>query len=206
MYDQLRDQEMGRNKVVSENDILDRATETFRRHGYHAVSIKDLEQATGVRSGSLYHAYEDKDGIFRAALNHYNDRVIRHRLARYVSETDGLKGLKRLFLSLLDKSECDPDGCLLTNAAVEFGAHEAVGRTGVRQGFELLWDGFTKAVHHDFKAGRLRQGLRPEAVTWKLMTLYQGLLVLIRAGQAGPRCAEFIKREFKELEGDRDVD
>ena len=193
---------MGRNRVICENEVLTRATETFRRRGYHAVSIKDLEHATGVRSGSLYHAYEDKDGIFQAALNHYNDTVIRRRLRRYASAADGLKGLKRLFLSLLDESECDPDGCLLTNAAVEFGAHESVGRIGVKQGFELLWDGFANAVQHDFKTGRLKQGLSPEAVTWKLMALYQGLLVLIRAGQSGPECAKFIRREFKELEAD----
>ncbi|WP_374200826.1 transposase domain-containing protein [Inquilinus sp. Marseille-Q2685] len=40
----------------------------FRREGFGGVSIKALEAATGLTSGSIYNAYGDKDGLYRAAF------------------------------------------------------------------------------------------------------------------------------------------
>jgi TetR/AcrR family transcriptional regulator, transcriptional repressor for nem operon len=46
---------MSRPKTYDEEKLLRAAMQTFRERGYGGTSIKDLEQATGLRSGSLYH-------------------------------------------------------------------------------------------------------------------------------------------------------
>ena len=43
---------MVRNRSFREEEVLSAAMEAFRRNGYGGVSIKDLERATGLTSGS----------------------------------------------------------------------------------------------------------------------------------------------------------
>lgn len=43
----------------------------IRRYGYDRTSVERLEQATGLSVGSLYHAYGNKAGLRRTALEHY---------------------------------------------------------------------------------------------------------------------------------------
>jgi TetR/AcrR family transcriptional repressor of nem operon len=186
-----------RSKAFDEGAVLTRAMHCFRRHGYAGASIKTLEGATGLTSGSIYNAYRDKDGLFRAALAHYNRAVVARRIATFASEEAGIAGLRRLFLSLLD----EPDGCLLTNAAVELGAADTIAKAGVREGFALLREAFARSLAGAREAGAIDRDIDPETTALRLLAFYQGLLVLIRFGDDGAALARLIDREFDQLEG-----
>lgn len=183
---------MVRTRSFDENRVLWGAMDAFRRQGFAGVSIKALEEATGLSSGSIYHAYGDKDGLYRAAFNYYIDAVIRHRLATYAGEGAGLDGLEQLFLSMLFSPEVDEHGCLLTNAAVEFGAAASVASDQVNEGFTVLRAGIRRVIQCEFPDD-------VDVITTRLLLLYQGLLVLIRAGQDVSGCADVIRNEFKQL-------
>ncbi|WP_368681346.1 TetR/AcrR family transcriptional regulator, partial [Acinetobacter baumannii] len=43
----------------------------FWRKGYAAASMNDLCEAMGVRSPSLYAAFESKEALYLAAFEHY---------------------------------------------------------------------------------------------------------------------------------------
>jgi TetR/AcrR family transcriptional regulator, transcriptional repressor for nem operon len=53
---------MGRKRSFDETKVLESAMHAFRRHGYAGISIKQLEEATGLSSGSLYNAYRGLRG------------------------------------------------------------------------------------------------------------------------------------------------
>lgn len=48
-------------RQFDEQEVLGRALEIFETRGFRATSILDLAAGTGVRRGSLYHAYGDKE-------------------------------------------------------------------------------------------------------------------------------------------------
>lgn len=50
--------------------MLDATTQCFWRFGCEATSVKDLAEKTGLTAASLYNAYEDKRGLFRASRGH----------------------------------------------------------------------------------------------------------------------------------------
>ena len=91
---------MGPNREFDEQRVLDGAMHAFRRAGFGALSIKDLEQATGLSSGSLYNAYGNKEALFRAAFDHYVETIIRVRLDAYAGPEAKLDQLEHLLLSL----------------------------------------------------------------------------------------------------------
>ncbi|WP_313690170.1 TetR/AcrR family transcriptional regulator [Pantoea sp.] len=61
----------GRPRVFDEEKFLDGAITLFRSRGFSGVSITDITAATGLTTGSIYKAYQDKEGVFARALERY---------------------------------------------------------------------------------------------------------------------------------------
>ncbi len=191
---------MARTREYDEDAVLTGAMQAFRRTGYLAASIKDLEQATGLKGGSIYNSYGDKAGLYVAAFAHYNRAVLCRRIVDHAPEAAGLGGLRNLFLSLLHEPNGESFGCLITNSAIEFGG-AAVVPAGVGDGLRILSDTFADRLATAHRAGLLRGGVEPASAASKLLALYQGILVLVRAGQDKTTLETMINAEFDGLEG-----
>lgn len=181
---------MSRPKAFEEDAVLAAAMNVFRSEGFAGASLKALQDATGLASGSLYHSYRDKAGLFQAALAHYNQRVVQGRIARHLKPGSGLEGLRKLFRSLLREPGGTRDGCLLTNTAVELG-----GEPAVLEGFGLLQQAFARSLHEALPRADA------QALALRLLVLYQGLLVMVRAGRPDAELAPLIDAEFDTLQG-----
>lgn len=192
---------MGRPRAFDEIAVLTGAMEAFRRKGYRGVSIRDLEDATGLKAGSIYHGFGDKDGLFRAAMAHYHRLVLDARLAEHAPESAGLDGLRRLFTSLMHEPENGSFGCLITNSAVEFGGAAGV-PAGVDAGLRKLFDVFKARLSAARRAGTLRDDVKLAHAATRLLSLYQGILVLVRAGWDKAALEAMVKDEFKQLENE----
>src|SRR5580700_9531967 len=62
---------MGRRKLFTREDVLDKAIPVFWKHGLAETSVQDLEQATGVRKSGLYAEFKDKEDLFVESLRRY---------------------------------------------------------------------------------------------------------------------------------------
>ncbi|OQW52896.1 MAG: hypothetical protein A4S14_16500 [Proteobacteria bacterium SG_bin9] len=182
---------MARGREFNEGEVLRRAMHTFRARGYGKVSIPELEAATGISSGSLYNSYGDKHGIFLASFTHYLSSVLDRRVQRYAGASKGLSGLRQLFLSLLDEPNGENFGCLITNTAIEFGADNALLAATVQKGFGTLEQLF---------AERLADKPHPQLAAVRLLALYQGVLVLFRAGYDPKKIRRTINLEFDAMQ------
>jgi|GEM_PF-3732685 AcrR family transcriptional regulator len=186
-----------RSKAFDEDHVLTQAMHLFRHKGYGSASVKDIELATGLKTGSIYHSYRDKEGLFQAALEHYNSKVVAGRVAGFLPPGAGLPALRALFQSLLHEPGGTADGCLLINSAVEFGAGAVSARGGVHQGFELLREAFERVLTDAGIA-------TPPAAALRLLVFYQGLLVMIRSAYASAYLSQLIDLEFSNLEQTHD--
>ena len=59
---------MGRRKLFTREDVLDKAIPVFWKHGLAETSVQDLEEATGVRKSGLYTEFKDKEDLFVESL------------------------------------------------------------------------------------------------------------------------------------------
>lgn len=190
---------MGRTRDYDEDTVLTGAMHAFRRRGYEGASIRDLEVETGLKAGSIYNSFGDKAGLFSAAFAHYNRTVLHGRLARFAPPERGLEGLRDLFLSLLEEPDGARLGCLITNSAVELGG-QGKPHPGVDEGLCMLETALVARLTAARNDGKLRAGAEPSVAAAKLLALYQGILVLVRAGYAPGRLRKLINQEFDNLE------
>lgn len=117
-------------KRFDEAAVLDRLMTVFWARGYEAATIDDLVAATGVKRGSLYNAFGDKEQMFLAAVSRYAATVESPLLAM-LDAPDPKAGVARLFdaqiAALADPA--NPPGCLLAQGCVEAGPRpDAIGR------------------------------------------------------------------------------
>ncbi|MFC8191238.1 TetR/AcrR family transcriptional regulator [Cellulomonas sp. NPDC057328] len=184
---------MARPRTFDEQQVLTAAMHAFRRQGFARTSVVDLEQATGLRTSSLYQAFGDKTGLFRRALEHYVEQVVGTRLAAHAGPDAGLDDLEQLFLTLFLPPLDDGHGCLLVNSAAEFGGDGTVPGHRVADGLALVRHAVAEVVRREL--GDDRAG--PAAA--RLDLLYHGLLVLSRAGQLTGGHEAAVRREFDAL-------
>lgn len=193
---------MGRARNYDEAAVLTAAMHVFRRQGYEGASIRDLEEATGLRAGSIYNSFGDKAGLFDAAFAHYNRTVLQRRIERFAAPRPGLGGLRKLFLSLLEEPGGGTFGCLITNSAVEL-CGQGKRHPCVVDGLRTLEETFAAGLAVAREKGTLRDDCDLAGAAAKLLALYQGVLVLVRAGYPAAAMKKLINQEFDLLEHER---
>jgi TetR/AcrR family transcriptional repressor of nem operon len=184
---------MARTRAYDEHEVLTSAMHAFRREGYSHISVSALEAATGLGTSSLYHAFGDKAGLFRRALDHYVSTIVTPRLVAYAGAEATLDDLEQLFLTLFLPPYDDGYGCLVVNSAAEFGSADSIASEGVRTGLGLV---------HRHLEDVVRRELGPDgaqASAAHLVLIYQGLLVLSRAGLLTAAHRDAITQEFHHL-------
>jgi AcrR family transcriptional regulator len=67
---------MGRRRLFTREDVLNKAIPVFWKHGLAETSVQDLEQATGVRKSGLYAEFKDKEDLFVASMRQYFDVLV----------------------------------------------------------------------------------------------------------------------------------
>lgn len=188
---------MARTRSFDESDVLAGAVHAFREHGYAGVSIKQLEQSTGLTSGSLYNAYEDKNGLFLAALAHYVDDFVAPRLAAHAGPGASLDDLRGYFLALLRPPLSDGFGCLVTNSAIEFGARPSSVSELVGKSLDLLEAGLRSVLAREIPRDAV------DVAVMRLMLMAQGILVFLRCGRDMRAVEATIRAEFDHLKSMR---
>src|SRR5260370_36269820 len=66
---------MGRRKLFTREDVLNKTIPVFWKHGLAETSVQDLERATGVRKSGLYAEFQDKEDLFVASMRQYFDTL-----------------------------------------------------------------------------------------------------------------------------------
>ena len=75
------------------DDIIDRSIQLFWQRGFSGASMQQVVETTGLKPGSIYHSFGNKEALFREALEHYAKKSmtqIRHTLDNAASVQEGL--------------------------------------------------------------------------------------------------------------------
>jgi AcrR family transcriptional regulator len=109
----------GRPLSFDRDAALHQAMLLFWRHGYEATSLADLTAAMGVTPPSIYAAFGDKKGLFRAAVQRYLSGPVTTQaiIAEAPTARDAALSLLRA-AAMGDTRDDAPPGCLLATGAI----------------------------------------------------------------------------------------
>lgn len=175
---------MPRPRQIADDDVLAHAATLFWRHGYAGTSLRDLIAATGLSAAALYHRFGDKDGVFRAVLDHYAEKTVTPRLAGLADVADPLAALATFFDDIVTMSVDDPDrlGCLLVNTALDGGPMSQAAREAAAARLAAIEASFRDALGRAARAGALPHGVEPAAAAESLLAKLLSIRVFARLG------------------------
>lgn len=105
------------------DEVLDNAIQLFWQHGFSASSMQQVVQATGLKPGSIYLAFENKEGLFREALNRYAEKSKRQIRTTLDQAPCVNAGICQIFSRMIEQSAReDYSSCFLVKTRLELAA------------------------------------------------------------------------------------
>ena len=171
---------MGKMPKYDMNEVLAKIMRRFWRHGYSATSISDLEEATGLFRGSLYHAFGDKREMFVQALHHYDQLYREAPIEELEKHPSPREAVLAIFETAASAAVEDGlrNGCLEVNAALELGAHDEGVASLVANAFAGMSKFFHASIERGQADGEICPEVAPEQTAKSLLGLFLGLRVL----------------------------
>jgi AcrR family transcriptional regulator len=166
----------------------------FWQKGYEGASLSDLTQAMDINPPSLYAAFGNKEGLFRAVLERYDAR--RKDLMDNVIAAPDAKTAAQLFLEGVAEFSANtngrnPPGCLLVQSGLScsdqdipdvLAQHRAEKEKALRERFE-----------RDRKDGNLPKSANPAVLASYLVAMANGMCVQASAGASSKDLMAVVK-------------
>lgn len=171
---------MARTREFDEDEVLDKAMRLFWRRGYVATAMSDIYEATGLKPGSLYAAFKDKETLFQRAFARYAERF----RATLPTDRAGLAAIEawlRLQVKLAVEDE-QRAGCLIVNTVAERTAHSPATQAMAQGRLQEIRDFFLRHLAIAQQDGALPRAADPAPHADALLGAVIAIMTLGRAG------------------------
>ena len=159
--------------------------EVFWNQGYDATSINDLQMSIGVKRGSFYAAFSDKESAYLLALDRYIKTVTASRLEVLVQAEDARAGLAAFLRDVgTFLSNNTGRGCLLlTTMAQPPSVTEPTANA-----LSTAWNDLVSSIHASAQAvarqGKFHRSESGNATGDFVVSLILGMNAMARCGQS----------------------
>lgn len=175
---------MARPLAFDPDEKLQLAMKLFWQKGYANTSITDITDALGINRFSLYNTFGDKDALYRAALEHYNQQVFLPLLAPLQGDVQGMQAVDAYlenFARRLQSPFADY-GCLLQDTATgNQGLNEQIRHSATR-----YFSALQAALYPHFIWAKQQGEIQQEVgacVNFTLMTIQAFIITRKSAGK-----------------------
>ncbi|WP_331745082.1 TetR family transcriptional regulator [Kitasatospora sp. NBC_01300] len=169
---------MARTREFDTEAAVSRAMELFWTRGYEATSVRDLTQHLGIGQGSLYAAFGDKAGLYRAALDHYRATLAADALRSLEEGADARSAIRTMLMERVRiAAEHGGRGCLAVNAACERLPGDSSIRRTVRDMQDASRDALAEVLRVAAERGEIAARHDPQSLAAFFVTFLNGLLV-----------------------------
>lgn len=171
---------MARPREFDTDEVVRQAMEVFWRRGYAATAMSDIYAATGLKPGSVYAAFGDKETLFRQAFEAY----ARHFRASLPAGKQGLPAIRAWLDTQVRLAAEDPArrGCLIVNTVMEREAHAEATRALAQGRLQEIRDFFIQHLSIAIRDGAVPAGTVVAAKSDALLGAVVAIMSLGRAG------------------------
>lgn len=112
---------MSAHAKFNRNDVIEKAKNLYWEKGYHATSMRNLQDVVDMRPGSIYATFGNKDSLFKEALTCYAEQGALNLTNSLAQEATILDGLKRFIYSVTvcNKNNAPSGMCMIVKTIGE---------------------------------------------------------------------------------------
>jgi AcrR family transcriptional regulator len=105
--------------------VLENASNAFWRLGYNATSMQTVVEETGLKPGSIYLAFGNKEGLFKESLDYYATQSLANleaALAQYDNAEDAIPHILMTFIE--ESCQAEYCSCFLVKSQLELNSQQ----------------------------------------------------------------------------------
>ncbi len=192
----------GRPREFDINDAVRDAMDVFWTRGYHATSMTDLMEGTGLSRGSLYKAFGDKKTLFLRALDRYAEFGL-EELAEILAAHGSVKETIRAALTIyvpLSSDKPGQRGCMVMATAAEMLPHDPEIGARVRDTFLRIQALFVDEIRRGKAAGEMTSDQDARDVARFLVCQIEGMRLLGKVGATRQEMAAVVTAAMRSLD------
>lgn len=183
----------GRPRAFDRAAALTAATWLFWERGYEATSIGELTEAMGIRPGSLYAAFGDKETLFREVVHSYGRSPAGAFMGVALQEEPTAYGAFARILreaAVIYPDPSHPAGCLTISAATNVTPQDAEVAAFLRSLRNENLAVFETRLRTAQQTGELPAEANPHAMASYFAAVIQGMSQRARDGAAAAELSE----------------
>jgi TetR/AcrR family transcriptional repressor of nem operon len=174
---------MGRKKGYEREALVASALGVFHRQGFKGASTEVLVRELGVNRNSVYSEFGSKEGLFAAALSHYDALVVSQLFGPLEAQSANLDDIATLFHVFSESVSASIGlGCLMCNTAAELGGNDPDLQPSIDRYFERLHIAFSNALSGAVRDGQISNDTAIGMEARFLTSCCLGIFLMVRAG------------------------
>ncbi|MCB5361006.1 TetR/AcrR family transcriptional regulator [Vibrio lentus] len=168
---------MAKTAKFDRQDVVDRATNLYWEKGFHATSMRNLQDVIDMRPGSIYATFGSKEGLFKETLARYTELGILN-LNRFRSETGSpIKALESFIKrAVVESKQSAPNGmCMLAKTVAELTDEHAELLGEAKKSLKIMEGEFAKLIAEAQDLGEINKDREPAQLARHVQVQIAGL-------------------------------
>jgi len=190
-----------RSAEFDREQVLRSAIKAFACKGYSKTSMQDLKLATGLHPGSIYCAFENKQGLLVAALQQYNTDRASEFHHYFAGNKTILAGLNKYLANTVN--DCSRIGakkvCLSQQALSDLSQQAPEVEAVIAQNLKDWQAGFVGIFEQALAAGEINDSRTPMQRTQSLVVGIYGLRTYAHTQPSTATLKELAKQLFDDV-------
>ncbi|WP_353471861.1 TetR family transcriptional regulator [Salipiger sp. H15] len=192
---------MARQARHDRQEVLARALDLFWSKGYHATSLKDLEQALDMRPGSIYAAFGSKEALFAETLELYAASSYAQFRETIEAGPSRLEGLANHVRRLGCAGDAGPSrACMLVKTLLETPDDDPTLRARTEELMRRMEEMFARTFREAQERGELGPEADPQRLASRLQAEIFGLRAYAQRTDSRARVAQLAEDIARDLE------
>ncbi|WP_412495474.1 TetR/AcrR family transcriptional regulator [Vibrio cyclitrophicus] len=168
---------MAKTAKFDRQDVVDKATNLYWEKGFHATSMRNLQDVIDMRPGSIYATFGSKEGLFKETLARYTELGILN-LNRFRNETDSpIQALENFVKRVVVESkQSSPNGmCMLAKTVAELTDEHSELLEEAKKSLKIMEGEFAKVIAEAQELGEISKEREPAQLARHVQVQIAGL-------------------------------
>lgn len=190
---------MSKKAKFDRQQVIENATNLYWEKGYHATSMRNLQDAIDMRPGSIYAEFGSKDGVFKASLEHYAQLGLAELDRLYQLSESPLETLKRFIKqAVIDSQEAAPSCmCMLAKTVAELTHEQRELLEVAKKALKSVEDQFAKLIEEAQEKGEVKKEKDAQELARFLQIQITGLRVYAKTSDDNGPLEKMINELFE---------
>lgn len=189
---------MAKKALYIREDVINKATKLYWEKGFHATSVRNLQDEINLRSGSFYAAFGSKDGLFTEVLQNYTNITLA-MIDKCRRENDSPIASLKAFVELqvIDSIDNSPNSmCMLTKTLSELTSEQQSLLDITKAHIRELTDQFVILIEEAQHYGEVEKSKNAQDLADFIMVQIAGLRTFAKLNTDKSKLSEMIEQLF----------